>query len=335
MAATDAFTYNREASRVPGLPRHELEGPELTLEAIFYPWGFPLLVRTNSQEVLTQCGQLWGKFKPRHDTEIIRADVQVTQGNSSECPPAPSYRLMSSFFIAAADPDNYCIVDIDRCHSQLVISENTLRFPLYAQYFLLCIPASCTAPRYMTPVHAGCVAWKNRGVLLCGDSGAGKSTLSYACARAGWTYLGDDATFLMNHDDSRMVIGNSHLVRFRPSAAELFPELEGLEITPRSAGKPSMELPTAQLTGIQCAETTHADFVVFLNRRWSGPPEIVPYSKDAARTSMRQVLYAPLNARLVQYQTIERLLNAVVVELRYTDLDLAIERLRTLAEDGQ
>jgi hypothetical protein len=50
---------------------------------------------------------------------------------------------------------------------------------------------------------------------------------------------------------------------------------------------------------------------------------------------MRQVLYAPLNARLVQYQTIERLLNAAVVELRYTDLDGAIERLRTLVQEGQ
>lgn len=41
-------------------------------------------------------------------------------------------------------------------------------------------------------VHGAAVAVKGRGVLIVGVSGRGKSTTALACARAGFSYLGDD-----------------------------------------------------------------------------------------------------------------------------------------------
>lgn len=41
-------------------------------------------------------------------------------------------------------------------------------------------------------VHAGAVALDGRGVLLVGVGGRGKSTTALACARAGFSFLGDD-----------------------------------------------------------------------------------------------------------------------------------------------
>jgi hypothetical protein len=172
-------------------------------------------------------------------------------------------------------------------------------------------------------------------MLLCGDSGAGKSSLSYACARAGWTYVSDDASSLLNHGLDRLVTGNCHQVRFRPSAAELFPEIRGLEITPRAAGKPSIELPTAFFPEMICAPTAQVDFLVFLNRRAPGPPELVSYSKDAARHFMRQVLFGSAESLARQYAALERLLTAEVLELRYSDLNWAVQRLETLAREGR
>ena len=127
--------------------------------------------------------------------------------------------------------------------------------------------------------------------MLLGDSGAGKSSLSYACARAGWTYIADDASFLLNGGGERIIVGNCHQVRFRPTAAELFPEIEELAITPRAAGKPSIEMPMASMPHIVCAPTTHVDFLVFLNRRMGGPPELRSYRKDVAQSFMRQALF--------------------------------------------
>lgn len=41
-------------------------------------------------------------------------------------------------------------------------------------------------------VHAGAVAFDGRGVLFVGVGGRGKTTTALACARAGFSYLGDD-----------------------------------------------------------------------------------------------------------------------------------------------
>jgi hypothetical protein len=317
------------------LPRHDIEAPELFMQAMFYPLGFPVEVRTNSDQVLEQMREIWGKFERQHDTEPIRCDIELVESASKECPPEPTYRIMVPLVVSMADGNNYTIVDLERCRTNITISRTALRYPLYAQYFLLGAAVCCVATRHATPVHAGCVALDGRGVLLCGDSGAGKSTLSYACARAGWSYVSDDGSFLLNGGTDRIVTGNCHRVRFRPTAATLFPEIAGLEITPRAAGKPSIELPTASMTHIRTVPTTRVDFIVFLNRKSGGPPQLVPYRKDVARQFMRQALYGSAESLARQYAAIERLLVAEVFELRYSELDWAVDQLRTLARKGR
>ncbi|WP_263352443.1 phosphoenolpyruvate carboxykinase (ATP) [Acidicapsa acidisoli] len=274
-------------------------------------------------------------FEKQHTTDLIRADVQVVTSDANVCPPAPAYRLILPLMIGSADADNYSIVDLERSHASIVISQAALRNPLYAQYFLLGVPACCITTRYTTPIHAGCVGLHGRGVLLCGDSGAGKSTLSYACARAGWTYTSDDACFLLDQGFGRRVTGNCHQVRFRPTAVELFPELSGLEITPRAAGKPSIELSTQPMRHIRRASTMGIDAIVFLNRNWDRAPQLVPGSLEAARKSMREVLFGSVDTRAVQHKAIDRLLTAPLYELRYTKLDDAISLLRGLVGDGR
>lgn len=335
MLTTKKIESDIDALSASDLVRHELEGPELVLEQTFHPYGFPVAVHTNSAGVLTHYAEMWGMFGKQHNTAPMRADVQVLTGGDAECPPEPRYRIMLPFLHCVADRDNHNVVDLEHCHTTIAITEAALRHRLYAQYFLLGAPAACIATRYTTPVHAGCVALHGRGVLLCGDSGAGKSTLSYACARAGWTYVTDDASYLENGGSARMVTGNCYQVRFRPTAAALFPELDGLEITPRAAGKPSIELPTEPMTHIHRAQSAHVDFIVYLNRDWSGAPQLVRYSKDAALQSMRQVLYGPVAVLLDQYRAIGRLLAAEVFELRYSSLDWAIARLQELVGEGR
>ncbi len=321
--------------RSSSLPHQMVESSALPLRAVFYPFGFPAEVRTNSHAVLEQYGELWGKFQHQQNAPPVRCDVQLVESDAVDCPPAPTYRLGLPFMVCVADRDNYCIVDLERSHARIVLSQAALRHPLYAQYFLLGVPACCIATGLATPVHAGCVTLNGRGVLLCGDSGAGKSTLSYACARAGWTYITDDASYVLNGGAGRIVTGNCHQVRFRPSAASLFPELEGCDITPRAAGKPSIELPTAPMTHITPAQTAAVDFIVFLNRRTPGPPQLVPYRKDVARRFMRQILYGPEESLARQYESIEKLLSAEIFELRYHDLSWAIDRLQILVTEGQ
>lgn len=325
-----------DASQVPDFSRHEIAAPPLSLRKMFYPYGFPAEVMTNSNEVLNLMAELWGNFEKQHDTEPIRSDVHVVEDSAIECPPTPVFRIMLPLVTAVADGNNYSIVNLERNRVQISISHATLKHGPYAKYFLLGAPGCCIATRFATPVHAACVALDGRGVLLCGDSGAGKSTLSYACARSGWTYVCDDGLYLQNcGSGGRAGTGDCYHVRFRPSVAELFSEVRGLDITPRAAGKPSIELSTGPMSHVTCAQSTHIDFIVFLNRHGGGAPELRPYRADVARQWMRQGLYGSPESLAIQYEAIERLLTAEVFELRYADLDRAIDRLRRLVREGR
>jgi hypothetical protein len=315
-----------DTSQALDFSKHEFEGPELTLNQAFYPYGFPAEVRTNSPQVLKLCEELWGNFEKQHDTQPILSEVSVINDGSQECPPTPGCQIILPLTIAVADSNNYTIVNHQQNTVQTVISVAALKHELYAKYFFLSMPVCCVPA---TPVHAACIALDGRGVLLCGDSGAGKSTLSYACARRGWTYTTDDATYLLNSGTKRLVIGNCHEIRFRPTAAELFPEVRGRDITPRAVGKPSIELPTATLPAMTLAQSAKIDFIVFLNRR-PGPPQLMLYRQDVARYFMRQQLYGLPESLAVQYEAIEHLLSAEIFQLQYNDLDLATDCLRML-----
>ena len=323
-----------DASQVLDFSRHILDAPPLSLTQTFYPLGFPAELHTNSPEMLAQAEERWGVFEKRFDTETIRLDVHVVESESTECPPAPWCRMMQPLVVTVADINNYCIADISLNKTQMTLSSAALRNKAYLRcFFLDGLVGFHLATRHATPVHAGCVALDGHGVLLCGDSGAGKSTLSYACARSGWAYITDDCSFLLNSGTKRLVTGNCHQVRFRPSAADLFPEVRGLDITPRAAGKPSIELPTAPMPHMKLAQSAKVDFIVFLNRR-CGPTQLRPYRPDVARYFMRQALYGMPESLAVQYEAIEHLLAAEIFELQYSDVDGAIDRLRMLVREG-
>ena len=310
---------------------HPIQAPALTLQGRFFPLGFPLEVRTNSEQVIAECRTQWGHFHQRFDTDPMLAEIHVVASEQQECPPQPQYRYLESMLTAIADADHYALADISSSRTKVLVSTAALRYPLYFRYFFLeCAAGVHIATRHATPIHAACVTLNGRGVLLCGDSGAGKSSLSFACARAGWGYVSDDASFLLH---GRSVIGNCHQVRLRPSAADLFPEIVGLPLTPRAEGKPSIELPTEPMLHIRRQQCAEVNYIVFLNRRVLGKSGLYPYSKEVARRYMRQVLWGTRETLGRQYGSIERLLEAEVLELRYQSLDVAIDRLRALVED--
>jgi hypothetical protein len=308
----------------------------MPLSETFFPLGFPLQIETNCEEVLNCAAANWQGFVKLFDTPPIRLRIGVRGGHSMDCPPAPVCRVQQHLLTNIADQENFSVVDLSQRFASIWLTEAAVANRGYLRYFFLESAAlSIISTSYSTAIHAACVERKGCGILLCGDSGAGKSSLSYACARAGWTYITDDASYLVNNRNDRLVVGNCNQARFRPSAIELFSELTGKEVIQRAqVGKPSIELNTQPLRNISVSFTSHINHVVFISRRNVKRQELVEFPTDVAKWSMLQVLISMPEIRKVQSAMIDHLLDAGALELRYNDLNWAIDRLAQLAERG-
>jgi hypothetical protein len=302
----------------------------------FYPLGFPVEIETNSEDVLTAAAASWQGFVKLFDTPPVRMKIGVREGRSSECPPTPVCRVQQHLVSNIADGENFAISDLSQAFTTMWLTTAAVAHRNYMRYFFLEGPAQGhISTSHTTAIHAACVELEGTGILLCGDSGAGKSSLAYACALAGWTYITDDGSYLVNNRTDRLVVGNCNLVRFRPSAIDLFSELKGQEVIQRAqVGKPSIELSTSPLRNIASSPTSHINHVVFLNRRNVRRQELVRFPTEVAKYSMLQALYGLPSVKKIQSGMIDHLLNSGALELRYSDLGWAVDRLARLAEEG-
>ena len=305
---------------------------DLPLRAVFYPLGFAFEITTNSQAVLDAANESWAHTKQRDSGPILRLRIGVTRGTSQDCPPGPVVRCQQNLLSMVADAHNQAICDLKTGFAFAWLTEDALRHRSYARYhFIEAVALILISTTYATPIHAACVSRYGRGLLLCGDSGAGKSTLAYACARSGWLFTSDDSSYLKHNSPDLRIVGNSHQLRFRPSARDLFPELQGRSVTPRAEGKPSIEVPTGELPGIVTAEETLVHHIILLTRLPSAHAELRSLPKEAAQQYFQQYLQLPGKIQERQSEALKSISTADVYELRYQDLQQAIDCLDLLA----
>jgi hypothetical protein len=323
---------DRPASTQRGEEDPLLSKVALPLCAVFYPLGFAVEISTNAQGVLDAAAQSWGHLGGRYAREPLRLRIGVAAGGSGDCPPAPVVRGQRHLLSMIADAQNQAICDLEKGFAFAWVNHAALGHRDYLRYhFIEATALTLISARYVTPIHAACVSRHGRGMLLCGESGAGKSSLAYACARAGWTFTSDDASYLLRDGDPSRVIGNSHQVRFRPSAKELFPELQGRHLTPRAEGKPSIEVPTSELTGLVTSDEATIRYLIFLNRQPAAVAELQPLAQGEVLERFYQDLYPAAEVQRLQAGALEQLAATAVYELRYSELDHAVARLESLA----
>jgi len=315
-----------------------LSNASLPLRALHFPLGFPLEIATNSPAVLAAAQQSWGSFRPMFSCPPLTLRIGVTRNtlDSPDIPPMPVCRIQENLLSNIADAHNFVVCNLNSGFSFGWVTQETAESSLYLKYHILEAAAlSMVSALRAAPLHAACVVPFGHGMLLCGDSGAGKSSLSFAGARSGWTFVSDDASYLPFDRQDRMVLGNCHQIRLRDSGVQLFPELEGRLITPRATGKPSIEIPTADLPDFLTAESAIVKSVIFLNRRNVETPGLFPFSREAALSWFNQFPFKTTASYPAQEAAIRNLLDVEIYELRYTDLDWAIQRLETLALAGR
>ena len=292
----------------------------LPLKGTYYPLGFQLELSTNSPDVLEAAEESWGGQSRDFAAEplIMRVIVQPEGELSHEA----KFRKQGHLYCVVSDADNFAHIDLRSQFAVIHVSEKTAADHSWLRWFFVESSAYLMlCQRHVVMVHAGCVARDGAGLLLCGASEAGKSTLSYACARAGWTWIADDCTCLLPDSTERIAIGRSRQARFRIDAPALFPELERFTARERPTGKIGIEVDMAAIPGIQTARRAPIAALAFLDRR-SGPAGAHAISDEEAidrlladmpsygeeedalhERTVRQLAGAP--AYLARYESIE------------------------------
>jgi len=300
---------------------------DLPLEGSFYPAGFALHLATNSRDVMEAAHEAWGAWDQMFNTEPLNFRVVVqAQGEASA---APAYRVQAGLLSFVADSHNFATADIARLTAGFFLSEKTAAdHTLLRWLFLDAMAYMLLTQRYVVSLHAACIARDGAGTLLCGNSGAGKSTLSVACARAGFTFLSDDCTWVRTGTDTPLAIGKPHQARLRGDAARHFPELEGFPARTLPNGKLSMEVPTSLLAGVRTMRQVAVDRLVFLSRGGEGAARVERMASDEVAALLLEDLPSygdEVNA--MHERTVGMLARLPAWRLNYSTLDEAIRLL--------
>jgi HPr Serine kinase C-terminal domain len=309
----------------------------MPLQAVFYPLGFPIEISTNSADVIMAAEESWELWPPLFNAPPVALRIGVLDGESSQCANMPVCRGQQNLLSMFSDPHNFGVLDLSSGFGFGWFTAATVRYKAFFRYhFLEGMAMTLLMAQHLAPVHAACVSWNGTGILLCGDSGAGKSSLSYACAQRDWTFITDDSSAVVRSRHDRLVVGNSHRMRFRESAIDLFPELLKEKITARITGEMAIELATQAQPEMVTAPNATVDHLVFLNRGTDTSPRLSQFPADQALRWLEQmIVYGDTRLRESQKAALHNLLAADVHELRYSDLDAAVARLVELAENGE
>jgi len=305
-------------------------GTELPLCATFYPAGFCVNIATNSADVLEAAAECWNRYTPEFACDPIRLRIVVhAEGELCE---APVHRAQGDLYAVVADRHNFANVHLKTLTAMMFLSRKTVADHSWLRwYFLEGLVYLLLSQRYLVAVHAACIERDGVGVLISGRAAAGKSTLTYACARAGWTYITDDCSWLLPDSVERMAIGRPWQARFRPDAPGLFPELEGHIVRARPTGKVSIEVPMSAFPDIRTASRAPIERIVFLERGPVSNPRLEPVTGEEAviRLLRDMPLYGP-EVTAMHERTVRRLAEVPAYSLHYERLDDGVALLTGL-----
>lgn len=307
-----------------------IDSAQLPFAARYYPAGFPLDLATNSPDVLQAAEESWGRWSSEQVRRPLRLRVVVSPAGARAS--APSFRRYGHLMSVVSDSGNFAVADLNSLEACLFVSARTAADRASLRWFFLdALAYVLLAQRYTVPVHAACVARQQAGVLLCGRSGAGKSTLSFACARAGWTFLSDDGTWLLPNQEDSTAIGRPFHARFRPDAPRWFPELERFAQSVRPDGKVSIEILLEQFPKIRTARNSRVSGVVLLERRPGSRARIQEISPvEAVDFLLEEIRSYGEEVDRRNERTLRKLTRVPAYRLRYDGLDRGVEILSEL-----
>ena len=192
----------------------------------------------------------------------------VDDAGQTQAPwPAPYVRGLDHLVFAGFDERSSILVDLrsrrvigrfsaamagDGAHWRSVI------FPI-----LLSILAGAIG---IVELHASCIAWDHRGLLLMGPSCSGKSTLALALTEAGFRLLSDDRIFCSLKQGKLLAYGLPRPLKLRREAACWFEQLRDQEPMVVQGGQRVFYCEPNQRLGQPLSQTCEPQALVVLDQ---------------------------------------------------------------------
>lgn len=291
-----------------------------------FPHGRGLRVISNAKDVLQQAEQIWGQYPKLSPLPAVPLSIRITE----DCSPASTAicRVRGSRILFRGDRQNRAVANLDAGAGHGTFSRSFLQNAAAWRYhFLEPLGYSLIAARHFTLLHASAITANGRAWLLCGDSGAGKTCLAYAAARKRWSFVTGDAAALLRGAPTARISGRPYEIRFRETAAALFPELARFPAELRPNGKRDIEFDPREL-GLSTTLEAEVAGVVFLCRSPGVTAALQPISSEELIGRLAtSICLGNAALRDAQRSSLLSLLHLPKYRLHYSDLTPAEELL--------
>ena len=239
------------------------------------PAGVRIRVRTNCETISrTLNASKSVSFSPAH-IDLYVSVMDDLEDSSS----APYFRGLHHLVYLSFGASSF-VIDLLRRTVHATVTRNFAASAGHWRERVIPIILGVLGPSVgLMPLHAACLLWRDRGILLAGASGAGKSTLAVALAKHGMSIISDDWTYLRTTDDGLTCHGLGVPVKLLADAARHFRELDALEPQVSLNGELAYEVDPVATLQLRTTSECSPKEIVFV-KRTSGPARLIPLSRS-------------------------------------------------------
>jgi HPr Serine kinase C-terminal domain len=244
---------------------HTIDRTRMPLSDRLLVAGTVCSVSTNCQEVIDALS-VWrcrngDELGPSFQLNVL-VD-QCTRRNDG----APHFRGLEHLVFASFSESELFVFDLSRRTVFGLVSRKTAEDASFWRNLLLPISIGVVGPAIgVVPVHAACVDWKGKGLMIAGASGAGKSTLAVALSQRGFSLVSDDWTYVAQHNGSLTAYGVFAPVKLLADASRLFPQLESFRPAKSLNGEMAFEIDAKSVFAANVRPQSNPRWLVFLER---------------------------------------------------------------------
>jgi len=259
---------------------HTIDPERMPLRQQLFVAGASCFAFTDSPAVIEALSR-WRHPRSAQSGRFFDLCVSVDPSIKYHCDATPHFRGREHLVFATFGERARFVLDLRKRSVAGVVSQQTAEDCRFWNHLLLPIALGVLGTTMgLVPVHAACLDWNGKGLMIAGTSGAGKSTLAVALSQHGFSLISDDWTYVAQEDGGVIAYGISAPVKLLPDARTFFPELGRFRPAKSLNGETAFEVDAAGTFGSATRSQTQPRALVLLERTPRAGYEITPHSSE-------------------------------------------------------